>query len=313
MTKKHEHLLSRIEIRRYHDKPTNSVCLKYVGTALDVHDEIYGFPEGVFFVCSIDDMPFPPKLIGISEQTGIPIEATDVSRQVKLAAVDALVSEAMVKAPQMLHEFASPDCRWAPWDLREFERQHVIAVARMVELSSICEREMRLRAVKIPIDPGLAPLLPPMALRPYERPSRAFDDVVDADVVETISETVEEKEPAAPESPSQSLSKRVDAAVRAARESELPQRLPHGARRALAKMVKSAYVIKGDGPPSVRGDLLEAMRDGEKIAASEKSEVTVVDWDGEWPVVVRRYGEGGRIVYRVEEALRRAGVEGKAA
>lgn len=307
MTKKHEHLLSRIEIRRYHDKPTNSICLKYVGTRLSFHDSVYGFPEGVFFVCSIDDMPFPPKLIEVSDAAGIPIEATDVSKQVRLAAVDSLVSEAMVKAPQMLAEFAEPDCRWAPWDQRELERQHVIALSRLVELTSICEREIRLRSMKVSMDPGMPTVLPHAPMPSLYRP----DPVVEV-VKATEREVVEESVPVQ-ESRSDSLAARVAQAIVSARESELPQRLPQGARRALAKMVRAAYLIKGEDQPSVRGDILEAMRDGEKLAASDKVEVTVVDWDGEWPVVVRRYGPGGRTVYRVEEALRRAGVEEKAA
>jgi hypothetical protein len=83
--------------------------------------------------------------------------------------------------------------------------------------------------------------------------------------------------------------------------------------------VRAQYVVRGADAPSVRGSLVEAMQDAEKIAAGMRAvagsevEVTVIDWDGEWPVAVRRYGEGGRTVYRVEDALKRAGVEEKAA
>ena len=75
-------------------------------------------------------------------------------------------------------------------------------------------------------------------------------------------------------------------------------------------------MVRGADAPSVRGSLVEAMQDAGKIAAGMRGgdvEVTVIDWDGEWPVAVRRYGGGGRTVYRVEDALKRAGIEEKAA
>lgn len=314
----HSHPLSRLDIRRYHDRPTNSVCLKYVGHRLSFHDLVYGFPNGVFFVASIDEMPYPPKLVQVSEATGVPIEVTDVGRSIKTAAVDALVAEALVKAPSLLTEFAEPKTHWASWDHRELERQHVIAVARLVELTGIGERELRLRAAKVSFDPGLGQILPPAPPLPmlgYRLPQPPVPLIIEAGPCEDDIEETEEVETVVevPMTPTQSLVMRVTGAIRAAREAELPQRLPGGARRALTKLVRSAYVIRGDETPTARGDILEAMLDGEKMAASSKAEVTVVDWDGEWPVVVRRYGEGGRTVYRVEEALRRAGVEEKAA
>jgi hypothetical protein len=42
--------------------------------------------------------------------------------------------------------------------------------------------------------------------------------------------------------------------------------------------------------------------------SKRRGEAAVIDWDGEWPVVVRRYGSNGCTVYKVEDALKRAGV-----
>lgn len=293
--------LSRFDVRRYHDRATNSVCLQYTGSSLKFHDAIYGFPDGVFFVASVDEMPYPPKLIETSQSTGIPIEATNVARALKVAAVDALVAEAMVKAPAMLAEFASPVTQWAAWDHRELERRHVIAVSKLVELTSLCDRELHLRATKVMVDPGL-PHIPSFTTMPS-----AF-----AHAAPTIMPPPPAPEPEPAGQPTKALLDRTKKAVLVAREAELPQRLPQGARRGLAKLVRSAYLICSEDAPSVRADLAEAMQDAEKISASENVEVTVVDWDGEWPVVVRRYA-AGRTTYRVEDALRRAGVEERAA
>lgn len=82
--------------------------------------------------------------------------------------------------------------------------------------------------------------------------------------------------------------------------------MPNGARRALERMVAAVYIVIGSGAPSVRGSLAEAMVDAQSTALDDKVEVTIIDWDGEWPVVVRRYGPDGHVMYRVEGALKRA-------
>lgn len=293
--------LSRIDIRRRHDRGTNSTILEYVGRVLRFHERVYGFGDGVFLVVSHDEMPYPPDLRDLSDKLGVPIEALSAAKDLKAAAVDALIAEGMVKAPQMLHDFAEPEVFWHPWDARELERRHVVAVARVVELQALAERELRLRAARLPI-------------------AIVREDVAVVETPEPISE--EEPEVRLAEhlaDPALVTVARVQVAIAQAREAELAQRLPNGARRALQKLVRAQYIVQGADAPSVRGSLVEAMRDAEVAAAGMRKvagddvEVTVIDWDGEWPVVVRRYGAGGRTVYRVEDALKRAGIEEKAA
>lgn len=172
----------------------------------------------------------------------------------------------------------------------------------MVELESLAERELRLRAARFPV---VVAQEEPVALAPA---------VVEIDEDEPEPLPVERLA-----DPALVTISKVQTAIAQAREAELAQRLPNGARRALQKLVRAQYVVRGADAPSVRGSLVEAMRDAETAAASMRKvagddvEVTVIDWDGEWPVVVRRYGAGGRTVYRVEDALKRAGIEEKAA
>jgi len=305
--------LSRLDIRRRFDKPTKCAVLEYTGKGLAFHDNIYGYPEGVYLVVSYDEMPYPGELRALSDDLGVPIDALSCAKMLKDAAVDALIAEGLVKTPQMLQEFAEPEVFWQRWDLNELERRHMIALARVVELKTLAERELRLRAAKITLDPGIGPI--PQMLGMPSLPTVAAPAPPAVEV-----ETVYAPTPSAPApTVAQVTLARVEEAVGQARETELAQRLPNGARRALQKLVKAHYVIRGADAPSVRGSLLEAMQDAEQMAAGMRRtpacdvEVTVVDWDGEWPVVVRRYGEGGRTVYRVEEALRRAGAEEKAA
>jgi hypothetical protein len=292
--------LSRIDIRRRLDRPTNSAVLEYTGRGLRFHERVYGYGDGVFLVVSYDEMPYPPKLRALSDELGIPIEALSVAKQLKAAAVDALLAEGMVKAPQMLRDFAEPEVYWRPWDGRELERRHVVAIAHVVELEGLAERELRLRAAKVPAQTLLAPPPTEDALVPPRLTAESAES-------ESVTEIFSDDRPV--DLADATISK-VQEAVVQARNSELPQRLPNGARRALQKLVRAPYIIRGAEVPSVRGSLAEAMQDGEQAARGMRGsevEVTVIDWDGEWPVVVRRYGEGGRTVYRVEDALRRAG------
>jgi hypothetical protein len=295
--------LSRIDVRRRNDRATNSVVLEYAGKGLTFHDSIYGYGDGAFMVVSFTEMPFPPELRLLSEETGIPIEALDAAEDVRSAAVDALVAEGLVKAPQMLHEFASPEVFWHPWDLRELERRHVVALSRLVEKHSLAEREMRLRAAqRAPV--VAMPLLPQaeVSLPPRVVPQLEIVRVGASPVFPSIPVVCVE------------IVARVEMAVAQARASELPQRLPGGARRGLQKLPRAQYVATGSGVLLAHESLAEAMRAAEALAmASSVVEIAVVDWDGEWPVVVRRYGEGGRTIYRVEDALKRASEKEEAA
>ena len=313
--------LSRIDISRRLDRATNSAVLEYTGRALRFHERVYGYADGVFLVVSLDEMPYPPNLRGLSDELGVPIEALSVAKTLKTAAVDALIAEGMVKAPQMLHDFAEPDVFWQPWDARELERRHVVALARVVELEALAERELRLRAARIVADPTPSPTMIVMSPEPAALPSPEGRAPLSRLTPESAESEIFTKILSAerPVDPALVTIAKVQAAIAQARESELAQRLPNGARRSLQKLVRAQYVIRCSDAPSVRGSLAEAMQDAESAAAGMRKvagddvEVSVIDWDGEWPVVVRRYGAGGRTVYRVEDALKRAGIEEKAA
>jgi len=232
---------------------------------------------------------------------------------VKMAAVDALIAEGLVKAPQMLRDFAEPEVFWQPWDARELERRHVVTIARIVELEALAERELRLRAAQMPVD-VLTVLPEPLPREDVGEVPGLTPETAESEIV---TEIFSDDRPTV--DPALATLAKVQMAITSARESELAQRFPNGTRRALQKLVRAQYVVRGADAPSVRGSLIEAMQDAENMARGMRKtagcdvEVTVVDWDGEWPVIVRRYGDGGRTVYRVEDALKRAGLEENAA
>jgi hypothetical protein len=295
------------------------MILQYVGTgrrALDFDQYIYGYPDGTFFVASYDEVPLPERVAEMAESRGINVHALPDAPRLKDAVVEALVTEALVQAPELLSELAHPEMRWQDWDRRELERKHTIACARVAELARLVEVDIKLRTAGAARPSYKVPRLDAML-----GPEPAFVGAAPAEVAPVLPPPVPECPEPAPECEEVEVDEEVDegfapgsltvqkakVAVQAAREAELPQRLPGGARRRLRRMAPGRYIVYGEAMDS-RLDLCAAMTDGRSMGRKGR-EVAVIDWDGEWPVVVRRFGQGGRTVYKLETALRRAGVE----
>jgi len=308
--------LSRTHVRLRTDKPTNSVLLEYVGSRLKFHTYVYGFLDGTFFVANLDEVPYPPSLQEAADQACVDLDRLPGARVVREAAAAALAAGAMADAPELLSDLASPRVMWQPWDLRDLQRKHMIAVAKLGELTRMMESEVRARSGQrcpdLPEVPSMSPISP-MAGSEY-LPARTVYlprgstgmtglDVGPVPPCPSCEEPAGEDEGA---TLSSAVVERAKAAVKAAREAELPQRLPQGVRRRLRKMPAGVYLSYGEAL-DIRGDFCAALTDGRVLGRKDR-DVTVVDWDGEWPVAVRRYGQGGRTIYKVEDALRRAGV-----
>jgi len=299
------------------------MILQYTGTGLDFDHYIYGYPDGTFFVASYDDVPFPEQVAQMAEGRGINLLALPDAPRLQHAVVEALITEAMVQAPELLAELAHPEVRWQDWDRRELERKHTIACARVAEVARLVEMDLKLRAAGVarpsyevprldgllgPEPVGFIDALPSAIDEPVLLSAVAESDTRRQEGPPEVTESAEEEEDVDERfAPGSSTVEKALAAVSAAREAELPQRLPAGSRRRLRRMAPGRYIVYGEAMDS-RFDLCAAMTDARSLGRKGR-ETTVVDWDGEWPVVVRRYGQGGRTVYKVETALRRAGVE----
>lgn len=311
--------LSRSDIRQRTDKPTNSLILEYVGTRLRFDEYLYGLPEGTFFHVELDDVEFPEHLEALAEEACTGLDVLPEAELLRRAIAEALCAGVMVEAPDYLALLAEPETEWSTHERLELERRHRIAEARVRELARAVEGSLRVRlaqlrclgiapqAVEVPVVvPPPPPLMASWTPRPAETPLAVVEpvgpalDVVETEATEGDSEEVDDEERLDPRS---RTVRRACIAVDVARELELPQRLPPGTRRRLRKMPSGAYLAYGEAM-DVRGDLCAAMTDARAMARKDKHAV-VIQWDGEWPVVVRRYGQGGRTVYKVESALRR--------
>jgi hypothetical protein len=293
-------ILHRHAVRVQTDRVTNMISLQYVGRGLRWIDRLYGFPEGTFFVAMPNEIPLPEEMERLAIECGVDLVTHPAAAALRLAVADALVAEALVNAPSLLAQISEPDVAWGRADEREVERRHVIALSRVSALNRQLEVDLKLRR-DMRASPGVIPVL----AQPVVAPAAA-------DCPSCLEPGLVEPPMVASSAPPSAAVRRAQEATRRARENELPQRLPEGARRALGKMERGVYAIT-DGAFDRKGDLCSAMSEAQEMSRRREQEVVVVDWDGEWPVVVRRYGEGGRIIYRVEDALRRAGIEEEAA
>lgn len=294
--------LYRHEIRQRYDRPTGSTVVEYVGNRLSFHTYIYGYPEGVFFAVSADEIPYPPDLQAVADEMCVLIDSMPEAKELREAVVEALAAEAMRDAPDLLGKMASPRVYWLESDGRTFERRHMIALKRVDDISRSMQAKIKMRD-------------PQRAACPPAEPPLVVDEPAPTAGMEWGTASEPDRGPhSAPEPasdlqgrlPTSTAVQKAQAAIQAAREAELPQRLPGGARRELQKQPPAVYIAEGS-KIDPRANLQSAMTDGQAMGGER--EAVVIDWDGEWPVVVRRYGKQGRIIYRVEEALRRAGVD----
>jgi hypothetical protein len=292
-------ILSRYDFSARFDRAMRATVLRYAGRGIAFEETLYGQEPGVILVAIHDELPWPPSVTKVSEETGVPVLSTTGAAELQRAVVDAIVAGAMVEAPQLIKEFSRTPTRWLGSDLADLTRRHVLTLSRVAANARIVETEMKLRVARPVEIVAMAPMAP---MAPYMSPRYSLS----SPAPEPTKAPVEPALPPSVPAPATSIVARAQEAIAAARTAELPQRLPQGARRALERMVRAVYLIRDSDPvPQVRADLTEAMADAERAARDEKVDVTVIDWDGEWPVVARRYEKGGRTIYRVEDALKR--------
>lgn len=282
-------VLYRSEIRRETDKPTNSTILRYVGRRLRFDAYVYGYPDGTFFALNHDGVPLPEELEHSASKLRMPVDASPDTARVRQAVIDALVAEAFLQAPEHLANVATVDVEWVEGDVRELQRRHTIAEARVVELTRIALADLKLRAWKPRLEGSTAATI--VEVEPEVR----LEEVEVCEPVESV-EPIESR-------PSSRVVARLQEVISEARDEELPQRLPAGTRRQLSKLEPGCYVVHKDELER-HADLPVAMVEAQALA-TKADEAVVLHWDGEWPVVVRRYSEHYRVVYRVESALRR--------
>lgn len=281
--------LSKMMFKRDVDSETGDFVLRYRGPGKWI-GRLYGYGLDVFFTVSSRDLPYPEELRPLVDHVGISLDKHPLIIPFRTTVIEALMTEALVQAPELLQEYVEQPTAWLESVGLTLERDHVRALERVRGIVDEIRADLRRRIsvrerLASPALPESEPVLP--------EPEPALSQPT------IISDTPK------------ALLQKVETSIREAREAELPQRLPTGVRRALSKMAAGTYLIDGETKEiwlcSNSSDL--GIIDGKSASMSRKHEVIVVSWDTEWPVVVRKFGPEGIVVYKVEQALTRAGVD----
>jgi hypothetical protein len=307
--------LQRQDVRQHADSATDSILCRYLGRAVEFDGYMYGYPDGTFFAVQVSAIPWPPEVEREALRLRIQVDALVEAKKLQRAVGESLVAQALVNAPALIQELTEDEVpEWHFSDRRDLERRHRIADARVQELTRLVVTEIKLRASGLSSPslrlPTVADFLPPAPSPPAPAPivvvapEPAPFPASPAATTEPAGED-EVDDDQAPFSEGSAVVQQLREAVEGARQSELPQRLPGGIRRRLQRMPPGAYLFFRD-QLEVRSDLCAALTDARSFAR-KNDETVVIDYDGEWPVVARRFGQGGRTIYRVEAALRRQG------
>lgn len=275
---------------------------------------VEGYPDGTFYALIESEVPFSTEIALLAAEAGVDLRHQPNAIVLRGAIAQALLALARLEAPEHLAELGL-NVVWRSTDRRELEAAYDRRIAVVDGFTKVLERQLRSVPRPSTVLRTTAPRVttyspmpsaglidgwaPPKEARLAVPPPPAAEQALPTAVAVTPGPI-----------PSSSTMKTAETAVVVAREQELSQRLPGGVRRRLQRLPPGSYVASDEmlePRESLATCLIEA-----QAAAGHDREVAVISWDGEWPVVVRRYGEAGRTIYRVEDALRRAGVEEQA-
>lgn len=299
-------ILSRADIRSATDRSAGTLTLRYTGRHLRGTGRLFGFSENVFFAVSLNEVPLPDGVTTLASAVNVDMNTFPLTNELRRAVAELLAAEALLEAPALLEEIASPRTQWNPLDVRALEHAVLVAENKLAEVRGAVEGALRRRIVTRFDLPPVRPLYSVMPPPDFWRERKREPAVEAAPLPEPEPESNDVEDTT--QDASEATGARVVAAIKVAREQELQQRLPGGARRALAHLPSGLYLARGSSlemKPTICSALVAGAEGGRRSGES-----TVIDWDGEWPVVARRYGANGRIIYRVEQALRRSGLDG---
>lgn len=308
-------LLQKSDIQKQSRR--NVLALSYNGKVKARIARLHGYDENTFFVVNTNAIPIPDEIEELAQQAGTTLAGSPTEDSFRRLVADAIIAEAIEHAPEHLYEITGIAFSWPDSTLVSLERDTREREERVESL--IREIRLRLRAKlseRIPVFDWVPPSMD------YTTPSQE-PAASGATKASTKSDTVES--PAAPVEPepeldfsvrdealrpSDAVISKIREAVKAIREKDVPQRLPAGARKVVEAAAPGILIWYGGRaiPCPSLGDALTAGRAHalKKSATAQNSQDTVViDWDGEQPVLVRRFKPGsGATTYRCEDFVK---------
>lgn len=295
------------------------LTLTYNGRVKTRVARLHGHDENTFFVVNTNAIPIPDEIEDLAQQAGTTLAGSATEESFRRLVADAIVAEAIENAPEHLLEITGVSFVWPDSTLVSLERDTREREERVEGL--IREVRLRLRAKISERIPVFDWVPPSTEYSPIAQSSGARTEAGRGATMRGDAPRATEPEPEPqPEldfsirdealRPSEAVLAKIREAVRVVREKDIPQRLPAGARRVI-EASPPGILIWTNGkvlPCPSLGDALVAGRAHalKKPATSENAHDTVIiDWDGEQPVLVRRFKPGsGATSYRCEDSAK---------
>lgn len=302
-------LLQKTDIQRHSRR--NVLSLSYNGKVKARVARLHGHDENTFFVVNTNAIPIPDEIEELAQQTGTTLTGSPTEDSFRKLVAEAIIAEAIENAPEHLFEVTGVSFAWPDSALVSLERETREREERVDGL--IREVRLRLRAKlseRIPVFDWVppstdhAPVAHPVAPAATSKPDAARPAAAPPSEPEPEVEFSARDEALRP---SDAVIAKIREAVRAIREKDLPQRLPAGARKVVEASAPGVLIwaaSKAIPCPSLADALVAARAHAlKKSGTSQHAQDTVViDWDGEQPVLVRRFKPGsGATAYKCED------------
>jgi hypothetical protein len=305
-------LLQKSDIQKQSRR--NVLALSYNGKVKARVARLHGHDENTFFVVNINAIPIPDEIEELAQKAGTTLAHSPTEDSFRRLVAEAIIAEAIENAPEHLFEITGAAFSWPDATLVSLERETREREERVDGL--IREVRLRLRAKlseRIPVFDWVPPSTdhaPATAPAPVGKPSVAHEAAAPEPEPDVEFSARDEAL-----RPSDAVIAKIREAVRAIREKDVPQRLPAGARKVVEAAAPGVLIWtagKAIACPSLADALVAARAHAlKKSAASQNAQETVViDWDGEQPVLVRRFRPGsGATAYRCEDFAKPAKAE----
>ena len=299
--------LQRSDIQKHSRRGV--VTLSYAGRYRKRVARLHGQDEDTLFVLNEAVVPLPDDVEELAQQVGVTLIGSPTEEQFRRLVSEALLAEAIEKAPEHLLAITGVSFEWPDSTLVTLERDTKAAEARLDALIREVTARLNSKLVQahtLPVfDWAPTVVTPERREPPRAAPRRAV----------LVDDARDPEPPPAPEplpqaagaGASEAVLLKIRDATRAARDRDVPQRLPAGSRKAVEASPPGALVW-ANGKANVCRSIEDAIG-GARAVAVRGVDSAVIDWDGEQPVLVRRFTAGGITAYRCEDSVKVTRVE----
>ena len=307
-------LLQKSDIQRHARR--SILTLSYHGKVKARVARLHGHDENTFFVVNTNAIPIPDEIEELAQQAGTTLANSATEDSFRRLVAEAIIAEAIEHAPEHLLEITGVAFDWPDATLVSLERETREREERVDGL--IREVRLRLRAKmseRIPVFDWVPPsteyspvapqALPAAPSNPHSTRATGEPDHT-AEPAPELDFTIRDEALR----PSDAVIAKIREAVRAIRDKDIPQRLPAGARRVIEASAPGILIWAAGRAipcPSLSDALVAGRAHALKKSANSQTaqDTVVIDWDGEQPVLVRRFKPGtGATAYKCEDFVK---------